>query len=255
MILEKFSLKGKVGLVTGASRGIGAAMSFALAEAGADMVIAARTLGRWEEEREKIVSLGRKCLVCQTDITKTEDIHKMVTTAIREFGGVDILVNNAGMNIRKKALDLSEAEWDTILNTNLKAYFLCSQVVAREMSQRNGGTIINIASLRSKIAPPMAPAYTASKGGVSQLTKALAVEWAEYNIRVNAMAPGWTETELTAHYKEKEREIYESIRDRTALKRWAVPEDLLGTLIYLASDASEYVTGQTLYVDGGYLLT
>jgi NAD(P)-dependent dehydrogenase (short-subunit alcohol dehydrogenase family) len=101
----------------------------------------------------------------------------------------------------------------------------------------------------------MASAYTASKGGVSQLTKALAVEWAEYKIRVNAMAPGWTETELTAHYKEKEREIYESIRDRTALKRWAVPEDLLGTLIYLASDASEYVTGQTLYVDGGYLLT
>jgi len=255
MILDKFSLKGKVAIVTGASRGIGKAMSLALAESGADVVVVARTLMKLETLSGEIRSLGRKCLVCQADITEARSIERMVKDTVHEFGRVDILVNNAGMNIRKSALDLAEPEWDRILNTNLKAYFFCSQAAAREMAGRGGGRIINIASIRSVIAPPLAPAYTASKGGVSQLTKALAVEWAEYNIRVNALAPGYTETELTAHFKEKERDLYEKIRERTALKRWGLPEDLTGTLIFLASAASEYITGQTLYVDGGYLLT
>lgn len=255
MILDKFSLKGKVAVVTGASRGIGKVMSLALAEAGADVVVAARTLPKLEALSEEIRSLNRTCLICQADVTKANDIGRMVEKTIREFGQVDILVNNAGMNIRKMAIDLTEPEWDRILNTNLRSYFFCAQAVAREMAKRKGGKIINMASIRSVVAPPRAPAYTASKGGVSQLTKALAVEWAEYNIRVNAIAPGYTETELTAHFKETEKDLYEKIRQRTALKRWGLPEDLAGTLIYLASDASEYMTGQTLYVDGGYLLT
>jgi NAD(P)-dependent dehydrogenase (short-subunit alcohol dehydrogenase family) len=255
MILDKFSVKGKVAIVTGASRGMGKVMSLTLAEAGADVVVAARTLMKLEALSEQIRSLNRNCLVYQIDITEFDNIELMVKKTIDEFGKIDILVNNAGMNIRKTAIDLTQSEWDKVLNTNLKAYFFCAQAVAREMAKRNGGKIINIASLRSIIAPPMAPAYTASKGGVSQLTKALAVEWAKYNIRVNAIAPGYIETELTAHFKEKEIDIYESIRDRTALKRWGLPEDIVGTLIYLASDASEYMTGQTLYIDGGYLLT
>jgi NAD(P)-dependent dehydrogenase (short-subunit alcohol dehydrogenase family) len=255
MILDKFSLKGKVAIVTGASRGIGKAMSLALAESGAEVVVVARTLLKLEALSDQIHSLGRKCLVCQGDITEAENIERMVKDTVHEFGRIDILVNNAGMNIRKRALDLAEPEWDRILNTNLKAYFFCAQAAAREMAARGGGRIINIASIRSVIAPPLAPAYTASKGGVSQLTKALAVEWAEYNIRVNALAPGYTETELTAHFKEKEKDLYEKIRERTALKRWGWPEDLTGPLIFLASAASEYMTGQTLFVDGGYLLT
>ena len=255
MILDKFSVKGKVAIVTGASRGMGKVMSLTLAEAGADVVVAARTLMKLEALSEQIRSLNRNCLVYQIDITEFDNIELMVKKTIDEFGKIDILVNNAGMNIRKTAIDLTQPEWDKVLNTNLKAYFFCAQAVAREMAKKNGGKIINIASLRSIIAPPMAPAYTASKGGVSQLTKALAVEWAKYNIRVNAIAPGYIETELTAHFKEKEIDIYESIRDRTALKRWGLPEDIVGTLIYLASDASEYMTGQTLYIDGGYLLT
>ena len=255
MILDKFSLQGKVAIVTGASRGIGKVMSLALAEAGAEVVVAARTLTKLQDLSEKIRSLGRRCVVCRADITEAEDIGRMVKNTIDEFGKVDILLNNAGMNIRKRALDLTVPEWDRILNTNLNAYFFCAQAAAREMTKRNGGNIVNIASIRSVVAPPMAAAYTASKGGVSQLTKALAVEWAEYNIRVNAIAPGYTETELTAHFKEKEKDLYEKIQARTALKRWGLPEDFAGTLIYLASDASEYMTGQTLYVDGGYLLT
>jgi NAD(P)-dependent dehydrogenase (short-subunit alcohol dehydrogenase family) len=255
MILEKFSLKGRVAVVTGASRGIGKAMSLALAEAGADVAVAARTLLKLEDLSEKIRSLGRNCLVCQTDITRSEEVANLVQKTLQKLGKIDILVNNAGMNVRKLAIDLSEPEWDRILDTNLKAYFFCSQTVAKEMAKSKRGAIINIASVRSLIAPPMASAYTASKGGVSQLTKALAVEWARHGIRVNAIAPGYTDTELTAHFKEKETDQYEAIRERTALKRWAVPEDLTGLLIYLASDASEYVTGQTIYVDGGYSLT
>jgi NAD(P)-dependent dehydrogenase (short-subunit alcohol dehydrogenase family) len=255
MILDKFSLKGKVAIVTGASRGIGKAMSLALAEAGADVAVAARTLSKLEELQEQIRSLGRNCFVCQADVTRSEDRQHLVGKTAGNLGRVDILVNNAGMNVRKLAIDYSEAEWDRVLDTNLKAYFFCAQAAAKEMAKRNSGAIINISSLRSLIAPPMAPAYTASKGGVSQLTKALAVEWARYGIRVNAISPGYTETELTAHFKEKEKDQYEAIRQRTALKRWAVPEDLTGLLIYLASDASQYVTGQTIYVDGGYALT
>lgn len=194
MILDKFSLKGKVAIVTGASRGIGKAMSLALAEAGSDVAVAARTLTKLEDLSEQIRSLNRNCVVCQTDVTRSKDLEKLVQKTLQKLGRIDILVNNAGMNVRKLAIDLSEPEWDRVLNTNLKANFFCAQAVAKEMAKSKGGAIINIASLRSLIAPPMAPAYTASKGGVSLLTKALAVEWARYKIRVNAISPGYTET-------------------------------------------------------------
>jgi NAD(P)-dependent dehydrogenase (short-subunit alcohol dehydrogenase family) len=164
MILEKFSLKGRAAVVTGASRGIGKAMSLALAEAGADVAVAARTLLKLEDVCEKIHSLGRNCVACQTDVTRSEDIANLVQKTLHKLGKIDILVNNAGMNVRKLAIDLSEPEWDRILDTNLKAYFFCSQAVAKEMAKSKRGTIINIASVRSLIAPPMASAYTASKG-------------------------------------------------------------------------------------------
>lgn len=255
MILNKFSLNGKTAIVTGASRGIGKVMALALAESGADVVIASRNLEKLKLLSDEIHSLNRKCLVCRLDVKNLDSIEAMAKETIDAFGSIDILVNNAGTNIRKMAIDLTESDWNEILDTNLKGYFFCSKIVAREMAKRRRGKIINISSLRSVIAPPNASAYTASKGGVSQLTKALAVEWSEYNIHVNAIAPGYTETDLTAHFKEKERDLYEAIRERTPLKRWGRPEDLSGALIYLSSDASDFMTGQTLYIDGGYLLT
>lgn len=255
MILNKFSLNGKTAIVTGASGGIGKVMALALAESGADIVIAARNLEKLNLLRDQICSLNRKCLVCRLDVKNLDSIEMMAKDTINAFDKIDILVNNAGINIRKMAIDLTENEWDEILDTNLKGYFFCAKIVAREMAKHRKGKIVNISSLRSVIAPPKASAYTASKGGVTQLTKALAVEWSEFNIRVNAIAPGYMETDLTAHFKQNQKDLYESIRERTPLKRWGRPEDLVGALIYLSSDASDFMTGQTLYVDGGYMLT
>lgn len=252
MILNKFSLEGKAAIVTGASRGLGKGMATALAQAGADLVIASRTKSVLEKTAEEIKEFGHCVIPVAADVSKKEDIKIMVETALKEFGRIDSLFNHAGINRRCPSENYSEKDWDEIININLKGVFLCAQAVGRVMIKQGGGKIINTSSLIAVIGGKMIPAYAASKGGVAQLTKALANEWAKYHINVNAIAPGYFTTKATeASRKDKVR--YKEITDRIPLGRWGNPEDLGGVAVFLASEASDYITGQTIFVDGGWL--
>jgi len=252
MILNKFSLEGKAAIVTGASRGLGKGMATALAQAGADLVIASRTKSVLEKTAEEIKEFGHYVIPVAADVSKKEDIKIMVETALKEFGRIDSLFNHAGINRRCPSENYSEKDWDEIININLKGVFLCAQAVGRVMIKQGGGKIINTSSLIAVIGGKMIPAYAASKGGVAQLTKALANEWAKYHINVNAIAPGYFTTKATeASRKDKVR--YKEITDRIPLGRWGNPEDLGGVAVFLASEASDYITGQTIFVDGGWL--
>jgi NAD(P)-dependent dehydrogenase (short-subunit alcohol dehydrogenase family) len=251
-VLDDFRLDGKVSIVTGASRGLGEAMAEALAEAGSHIVLAARSEEALDAVAEKVRARGVKALVLPTSVEEEGQLDRLVEQTMDEFGRIDVLVNSAGTTARRPAIDSSVEEWDRVLAVNLRSVFLLCQKVARIMMKQGGGKIINVASLLSEIGVPFIPAYAASKGGVRQLTKALAVEWAEHNIRVNAIGPGYFRTELTEPlYHDPER--YRRIMDRLAIKRWGKPDDLKGAVVYLASRASDYVTGQILYVDGGWL--
>ena len=251
-VLDDFRLDGKVSIVTGASRGLGRAMAEGLAEAGSDVVLAARDEELLGTVAEAMQPLGGKTLVVLTNVAKEKDLDHLVEQTVAEFGRIDVLVNNAGTTARHAALDFSIEEWDRVLAVNLRSVFLLSQKVARVMMQHDGGKVINVASMLSEVGVPTIPAYAASKGGIRQLTKALAVEWAEHSICVNAIGPGFFRTDMTqVLYHNPER--YRQIIDRVSIKRWGDPEDLKGAVVYLASKASDYVTGQILYVDGGYL--
>jgi len=251
-VLDDFRLDGKVSIVTGASRGLGRAMAEALAEAGSHVVLAARGKKALEAVARGTRALGVRALVIQTDVKNEEELDRLVEKTLSEFGRIDILVNNAGMTTRVPAIDYPMEAWDKIIAINLRSVFLLSQKVARVMKSQGGGKIINVASLTSEVAVPFIPAYAASKGGIRQLTKALAIEWAEHNIQVNAVGPGFFRTEMTEKlYQDPER--HGKIMARVAIKRWGKPEDLKGAVVYLASKASDYVTGHVLYVDGGYL--
>lgn len=252
MILDDFRLEGKVSLVTGASRGLGKALAEGLAEAGSNLVIAARTADALEEVAEGIRALGREVLVAPTDVTKEEDLDRLVQAALDRFGQIDVLVNNAGTTARHPAEDFPIEDFDRVMEVNLRSVFLLTQKVAKVMIEQGGGSIINLASLLSEIGGWQIPAYAASKGAIRQLTKQLALEWAKYKIRVNAIGPGYFRTEMTEPlYQDPERN--RRIMERVAIKRWGQLEDLKGAVVYLASRASEYVTGQVLYVDGGWL--
>jgi len=251
-VLDEFRLDGKVSIVTGASRGLGEAMAEALAEAGSHLVLAARSEDALMSVAERIRSLGVKALAVGVDVAEERELDCLVERTMDEFGRIDVLVNNAGATARHPAIDFPVEEWDPVLTVNLRSVFLLCQKVARVMMRQGGGKIINVASLLSEIGVPFIPAYAASKGGIRQLTKALAVEWAQYNIRVNAIGPGYFRTELTESlYRDPER--HRRIIERLAIKRWGEPDDLKGAVVYLASKASDYVTGQILYVDGGWL--
>jgi NAD(P)-dependent dehydrogenase (short-subunit alcohol dehydrogenase family) len=251
-VLDDFRLDGKVSIVTGASRGLGQAMAEALAEAGSSVILAARSEEALEAVAEKIRAAGFKAFVIGTDVGEEGDLDRLVERTLEEHGRIDVLVNNAGTTFRGAAIDFPEKEWDRVLAVNLRSVFLLSQKVARVMRAHGGGKIINTASLLSEIGVPLIPAYAAGKGGIRQLTKALAVEWAEHNIQVNGIGPGYFRTEMTETlYRDPER--YEKVMNRVAIKRWGKPEDLKGAVVYLASRASDYVTGQVLYVDGGFL--
>lgn len=251
-ILDDFRLDGKVSMITGASRGLGQAMAEALAEAGSHVVLSARSERALNAVAEGIRALGVRALVVRTNVEKEGDLDRLVERTLEEFGRIDVLVNNAGTTTRVPAMDFPVEEWDRVVATNLRSVFLLTQKVARVMRRQGGGKIINVASLTSEVGVPLIPPYAASKGGIRQLTKALAIEWAQYNIQVNAVGPGFIHTEMTEKlYQDPER--HNKIISRLAIKRWGKPEDLKGAVVYLASKASDYVTGQILYVDGGYL--
>jgi 2-deoxy-D-gluconate 3-dehydrogenase len=254
--MELFDLHGKVAIVTGGNGGLGRGMAVGLASAGAHIVIAARnqtkTAATAAELRQQY---GVEVLELQVDVCQEADIKAMAEETMRTFGRIDILVNNAGTNIRKPPSDLTAGEWQTVIDTNLSSTFLCSQAVHEPMKRRGGGKIINNGSMFSIFGGSHVLAYAASKGGVVQLTKSLAVAWAPDNIQVNAILPGWLYTDLTRGAIEQLPELHDRVLQRTPQGRWGEPEDLAGAAVFLASRASDFVTGVAFPVDGGYSIS
>ena len=253
--LSQFSLEGKVALVTGGSRGIGEATALAFAKAGAAVVVASRKLPDLEKVAEKIRGLGGRALVVEAHIGRMEQIQNLVDKVVAEFGKVDILVNNAGVSpVYTNALDLEERAWDTVMKLNLKGLFFLSQAVARVMKEHGGGKIINVASVDGFNPEYKVNAYSISKAGVVMATKSMARDWAEYNIRVNAIAPGAISTQMLNAKWPVVPGIKEETLKKIPMNRIAEPEEIAGAMVYLASDASSYVTGQTFIIDGGLLV-
>ncbi|WP_417313119.1 2-dehydro-3-deoxy-D-gluconate 5-dehydrogenase KduD [Enterobacter sp.] len=251
MILDSFTLSGKVAIVTGCDTGLGQGMAVALAQAGCDIVGVNRK--NPEETAAQIAALGRRFLAIRTDLGVQENIAGVVAQAVAEMGRVDILVNNAGTIRREDALTFSEKDWDDVVNLNLKSVFFLSQAVAKQfIRQGQGGKIINIASMLSFQGGIRVPSYTASKSGVLGITRLLANEWATHGINVNAIAPGYMATNNTQQLRDDEQRSQE-ILDRIPAGRWGLPADLQGPVVFLASSASDYVNGHTLAVDGGWL--
>lgn len=253
MILEKFNLNGKSGIITGAGSGIGKGIATGLVQAGAELVIAGRNLEKLEAAAEEMRQFGGPVIPAQADISKMEDIKGLVDRAVKEFEKIDFLFNNAGIIRRNPSEDFLEKDWDEVIDINLKGPFFLAQAVARVMiSQERKGKIINTSSLIAVQGGKRVPAYAASKGGLAQVTKSMANDWAKYDILVNAIGPGWVSTELTEPLRQ-DKERFTEITGRIPLGRWADPEDLAGAAVFLASDASNYITGQTIFVDGGCL--
>jgi NAD(P)-dependent dehydrogenase (short-subunit alcohol dehydrogenase family) len=256
MIQPDFSLNGKVALVTGGSRGIGKATALGLARAGADVAIASRKLPDLESVAAEIRGLGKKALPVTAHVAKLEEISNLVQLVKKEFGRIDILVNNAGTSPALSGLiDIEERLWDSIMNLNLKGLVFLSQAVARIMKAHDGGRIINVASMDAFRHEPNIGVYSISKAAVVQATKIMAEEWAKYNIRVNAIAPGHIHTRLGDSVFEAMPEYKKELLDKVPMRRIGNPGEIVGAMIYLASDASSYVTGTTIVVDGGTLTT
>ncbi|NPV27537.1 MAG: SDR family oxidoreductase [Firmicutes bacterium] len=255
-IKELFDLSGRVAIVTGGSVGLGQQMGIALAEAGANVVLAARKVERCEAAADKIKKeLGVKAIPVRCDVSKWEDVENLVATTLKEFGKIDILVNNAGATWGAPAVDYPLKGWQKVIDVNINGTWFCCQQVGRVMIDQKRGKIINIASLAAFVgAEPEAMdavAYQTSKGGVVALTRDLAVKWARYNINVNAIAPGWFPTDMTDFTLQKSGEI---LLRYIPMRRFGQDDELKGAVVYLASDASSYVTGHTLCVDGGYVI-
>lgn len=250
-ILEAFNLRGKNALVTGSSRGLGAGMAIALAEAGANVAVHG-SAEKPAATLEAIAKIGVKRAAVVGDVRTAEVCHRLIEEAVAALGSIDILVNNAGMIRRAPAAEFSDADWGDVIAANLSAVFRLSQKAGQHMLRQGSGKIINIASLLSFQGGITVPAYAAAKGGVAQLTKALANEWAAKGINVNAIAPGYMATDNTAALQ-KDPVRAPQILQRIPAGRWGTPQDLAGTVIYLASRASDYVHGHVLVVDGGWL--
>ncbi len=245
-----FSLKNKVALITGASRGIGEAVARGLAQAGADLAIASRKLPDLEKVAAEVIKTGRKCLPVAAHVGRTEEIQNLVKKVVGEFGRIDILVNNAATNpTMAQALDVDERAWDSIMNLNLKGLFFLSQAVARVMKEKGGGKIINVSSIAG-ISPDLLPIYSISKAAVIMATKVMAMQWAQYNIRANCIAPGLTKTKFSEALWNNP-DILKPAMALTPMGRVGEPEEMVGAVLYLASDASSYVTGQVIAIDGG----
>jgi 2-deoxy-D-gluconate 3-dehydrogenase len=251
--IPSMMVEGKVAVVTGAGTGLGKSIAVALAEAGAEVVVA-ELPSRMEDAHRTakfIQQAGHKALTVSLDVTSLKSIQRMVDRAIQGFGQIDILVNNAGINIPKLALDVTEEDWDRILSVNLKGVFFCSQAVGREMVRRRSGKIINIASQNGVVGYYERAAYCSSKAGVVNLTRVLALEWATYHINVNAVGPTYILTPMTEKMFE-DRSFSREVLRRIPLGRLGKPEDVAGAVVFLASPASDMITGHTLLVDGGW---
>jgi len=245
-----FDLTGRVAIVTGANTGIGQGLAIALAGAGADVALVGRTPA--EQTAECVRAAGRRAAIIGADLSTVEPVQGVVERTLNELGSVDILVNNAGIIRRADALDFSEEDWDAVIDTNLKSVFFLCQAAARHMVAKGKGKIINIASMLSFQGGIRVPSYTASKSGVAGLTKLLANEWAAKGINVNAIAPGYIATNNTAALQADEARNRQ-IMERIPAGRWGQPSDLAGAVVFLASDASDYIQGHILAVDGGWL--
>lgn len=252
-IPSEFDLSGKVAIVTGAGRGMGYHIALALARYGADLVVCSRTVSELEKVGAEIEKLGRRVLIQKMDVTNIPEIHSMVEAAVKTFGRIDLLVNNAGLNIPQWAEEVTEEAWDRVFDINLKGTFFCAQAVGKVMIRQKRGKIINISSQSGSVGLIMRSAYCASKGGLNLLTKVLALEWAKHNILVNAIAPTFLETPMTKPMLEK-KEFHDYVMGNILLGRLAKFEDVTGAVIYLASEASNMVTGHVLLIDGGWTI-
>ena len=250
-VLEQFDLTGRTALVTGSTRGLGRAFAHALAEAGAAVVINGRDATAAAVVRAELEELGARSVVALGDVTVRADVEGILQTAVDAFGGIDVLVNNAGACIHRPALDVTDEEWHAVMGTNVDGVWIPSQVVGRHLAERGGGVIVNIGSMSAQIVnrPQWQPAYNASKAAVHHLTKSLAAEWAPLGIRVNALAPGYMRTDMSP--VDDPRFIPQWIDDAPQ-RRAGRPDELGGAIVFLASDASSFMTGSVLTVDGGY---
>ncbi len=246
---KMFDLTNKIAIVTGASRGLGKAMAIGLAEAGANVVVT--DILDTSETVNEIKKLGRETMGIKVDVSKKSDVEAMVRQSVKKFGRIDILVNNAGIFRMASAETMKEEDWDKVIAVNLKGQFLCAQEVGKQMIKQKSGKIINIASVAGKFAYAQAAAYNASKAGVILMTKTSAVEWGKYNIQVNAICPGVFATAMTKDFL-GDKNFLQMIKTRVPLGRYGKPEELVGVVVYLASKASDYMTGHALVIDGGW---
>jgi 2-deoxy-D-gluconate 3-dehydrogenase len=247
-----FDLEGKVALVTGGTRGIGRAIALAMAQAGADVVATSRNRENVVEVTKEITALGRKSISLTTDVTRTEERKRMVQETVRAFGRIDIFVSNAGGNpLFKRPEDTTEAEWDSVMNLNLKASFFSCIEVGKQMIKQKSGRIILIGSIFSRVTSYRVAPYVTSKSAILGMTRSLALDWHQHNIRVNCLAPGFVDTDMTSHLIAN-KSLYQASLDEIPLKRYAKPEDVSKVAVMLASDASDYMVGETVWVDGGY---
>jgi len=250
--MTPFDLSGRVAIVTGGNGGIGLGMAEGLAAAGAIVVIAGRNAAKGAAAVKRIASAGGKAEFADVDVTQEASCRALIDKVAAEHGRLDVLVNNAGINIRKPADALSLAEWHSVIDTNLTSAFVCSHAAYPHMKRTGGGKIINIGSMMSIFAAPFAPAYAASKGGIVQFSRACATAWAKDNIQVNAVLPGWIDTELTQNARREVAGLHERVLARTPAGRWGSPQDFAGIAVFLSSPASDFVTGTAIPVDGGY---
>ncbi|MDX2034785.1 MAG: glucose 1-dehydrogenase [Blastocatellia bacterium] len=250
--MNGFDLSGRVAIVTGGNGGIGLGMARGLAEAGAAVVIAGRNREKSGAAVAALEAMGARAAAVEVNVTEEASCRAMIGAAVAEFGRLDILINNAGTNIRKQPMEYSLAEWHEVLETNLTSAFLCAQAAYPEMKRGGGGKIINIGSMMSIFGASFAVPYAASKGGIVQMTKGLATAWAKDGIQVNAVLPGWIDTDLTKRAREQVQGLHERVLERTPTGRWGVPADFAGIAVFLSSPASDFITGTAIPVDGGY---
>ena len=248
---QLFDLSGRVAIMTGAGRGLGRTMALALAASGADLALASRTAPEIESLADEVRALGRRAIAVPTDVTSPEACGALVAATVDQLGRLDVMVNNAGTNVRKPALELTTDEFNFVLTTNLNGYFNGARAAGRHFVVQGSGKVINLSSILGSVALPNQAAYASSKGAIEQLTRVLALEWATEGVQVNGIAPTYFETDLTRPlYEDPERRAF--IEERTPVGRWGQPHELAGAVIFLASDASNFVTGQTILVDGGW---